>query len=789
MPDPFAAYRDTTAPPPPAASSSTAVPAGDPFSAYRDVKAAPPPGPSPHDVPISSGTPGDPEAQFGIISNQMSSENKRMIGGALGSLAVGAATEGLGLVPDAVAYGPTAGSLAAAGARWVASKALPIAGAYGGGAAVAAAQGAPPGEVNAAGTTQAEYEGAGQIIGAPVNWFLKRVAASNIYKSATAGLAAAKKAIGDQVGAQLDRADQLVADTRAGASDAVQAGQARTAAAQTTSRQGVEAATNTLQATRQAGDINLASERTRFANTPPPSTTTAQAGQQVAGVLRGGPGGRVKVPRGTPSSPVQQSFRDLGQRVGDALDAMPAQDVTGIKAQAQDILDRETVLPSADEAGAAISVGGQRVDPSSPFYAQAQAAMAKSGVPPPNVGTTPIASPSRTALLKIAGMPDQVSAVELHQANTEVWRTVGNRQDQGLSDQGVGRAKTMYGAIRDQLGAASPEFDAASNAYDQAATRYKNSLAPEMVKKALKNPDAVAGLVRVDEPERLRMLHEVFLEHGGPEGQTAWNTLRSHVVYDHFIDGGLDKLSARLADPQSQPFIAELSHDADGQTVFANLRQIASGFDRLQQQTEANLAAARAGVRTARSTGAQGVDAAQAAQRTTKQTTGDTLQARTAVLADTKAGGKEALDQISDQQEKLIRSSLKGVPGGFQTAKDLAVLGGASALAGVGFHEGGSLGGAFGGASAMWILRRGSIQRLLQTPVMADLTQWASFSPKWTQALVQAVQGPGTGMALANLIRTMNMEHPREAPMASHSQTPAATPPPASLSTVPPPPR
>jgi Transglycosylase SLT domain len=726
----------------PAAQPATpATPAAQPA-------ATPPPAPSPA---LAKFGPMPPDS-----GRRMSPETERMIGGAVGAGALGMATEGLGFLPE-IAEGveglPAAIKWGAAGIRSLAS----TAGAAAGGAGVAASQGAPPTEVKGAAEQQAGWEFGGKLAFAPASWLLKRAAATTIYKAASEGLAGARSSIADAFGKALERAESLVGETAAAGTEARATAATRVAQTQATgragveaataaSRQGVEGATARLQTAKTAGEQAMEGQRAQFAATPPPSPSPTVAGRTAAQVVAH------PTVAGEAPGAVQGSFNRMGQDIERTLGQTPMQDVTAIKAQAQGILDRETTLPLA--------------------------------VPPPEQATQALPSTSRTALERILRMPDRTTAADLHDAMKTLGDIGWKRGDVSLTSENIGRAKKVYSTIRQQLGAANPELDQALTNYSKATKLYNNSLAPQIVKKAMGNPDAIAGLFDPYEPERLRMTQRVFLEHGGAEGQAAWDGLRSHIVYDHFIAGGLDKLGERLADPRSQEFLQVLGGDPAGARVIGRLREIAAGFETLQADSAAAVGTAQAGVASARSAGAQGISAArsaastanlgaQQAQHATTVGTAETLGARKDAAAGLKSSAGAADKQLSAQQKYLQASSLKNTPGVGQTLKDLAILGGTGAFtaagAAAGGHVAGPVGAMIGGSfGPMWYIRHGAIRRLMQSPEMADLVQWASYAGPRTQALVRALKSPAPGMLVADLLR--------QAKIGTH--LPAATPPP-----------
>src|SRR4051812_2965847 len=192
------------------AAAASVAPAATPevsFAPEQVTPAASPP------RPASRAPVGARGAGMGI-QPPLSDETKRMIGGMVGAGVMGAATEGLGLIPEA-----------AAGAGWVARTGLAalraapsVAGAAAGGATAAAAQGTSPVE---GATEQGLLEAGGQLVSWPLKAVGRRLLAHPVAKAAAEHLGAARNMVNQQLDEILGKAEGAVRGTREGVANAV----------------------------------------------------------------------------------------------------------------------------------------------------------------------------------------------------------------------------------------------------------------------------------------------------------------------------------------------------------------------------------------------------------------------------------------------------------------------------------------------------------------------------------------------------------------------------------------
>lgn len=676
--DPFAAYAE----PPHAGAAHDHPISGDPFGAYAEAKTAqPPPGPAllgDSTKPASLHAPTWRER----LNDVVSPETQRMIGGGVGALAATA------LAPEAAGAG-----LLLRGVQAL----VPVAGAAVGGATTAVAQGAPAKDIIPAGTEQGALEAGGQAIAWPLRAIGRRLLAHPVAKAAASALESGRSMVNEQLDTILATADAAVRGTRQGARAAE--GRAKEAA------RGAKAAVGLAEEKAAQGTAEAAGKWPTV--TPPPGAPPmavshagppvyAQTGRQVAGVIQG---------------PAKHSLDQLGQAVGEAASTGPAVDFRPIKAKLEAMASaaRPSTIAGKATAGQEYVHAAGGSDTLTQAFKDAGIAMEESH-PLPGV------------LSQIQNAPDTVSFADAHKYKRLLddatnWQSPARKQLHGIT-------KGIRSTLREAL-AVHPPYNEATDAYQQAVPLFTKGVAKQITRSAADNPEAIAKLVKPDQPTRLQMLHDVLMHHaaeggGAEEGRQAWNGVRSALTWEHLIKPGIEKFEASLA--KFHPDVVALAYgDTEGKAVLDHLQQISAAFQQAQEGGRAT--------RTAAKTAA--VHAADTAARTAEA-------GRSAIAQrSTEAGATRAQVAVAKKptptETAFATSSLASTPPPAQIASEV-------------LHAGASHG--------MGVFKARAVGKLLFSgPKVNDLVQWAAYSRPRTQLLVRAVTGPAPGMMIADLMR------------------------------------
>lgn len=534
-----------------------------------------------------------------------------------------------------------------------------------------------------AATEQGLYEMGGQALLWPVRAIGRRVAASKMSQ---------------QVAAQLETA--------------LNAAQQAVRGARTAGRAGVSAAKTSAQTAVEAAERPYAA----LVGNPPLKPTTA--GELTQAVLQG----------------PAKTARDLaGQAVEQAAATGPKVDITGLKAEAQRIIDKE-LAPSAVEfprevpetPASILSAAG--VSPAAAGRLSPQAQAAVHSVQQAQQADL-VKHPAMGVLTRILNAEDSVPFAAAHQFKRELDDALLGTQDKVLKKRVTAITQHLRGDLRSAMTGHTP-YDLATSAYAQIAPLYTKGIAPQLRRLATDSPEAVIRLIKGNEPTKAAMLKELLTTQaaaGGDAaaGQTAWDSVRATWTQEKILKGGIDGITDRL-DKLDPEFAKTLYGDASGQKIVANLRAIQTAYERA-------VADGKIAVEHAREASRTGVEAATAAVRDVRQTA-------------------RSFSKSSIPQQRDLNS----------TAADVLR---AAALGP------GSFWGAF------------SIGRLLHGPKAADLLAWAAFSSTNTQRLVAAITSPIPGQALADLFRASGVGAPIVEGRAPESPSPSGaaqigTPPP-----------
>lgn len=623
-----------------------------------------------------------------------------------------------------------------------------------------------------AGAVQGGQEAIGHGLMWPVQAVGRRLIASRVGRFASEGLTAAKTATLDRLSGALETAQTAYKGAKTAAKAAGEAG----------ITDATEAAAKGEAAARAPYD--------KLVGTPPPSA--AAAGRATNEVIQHGGAAEAR--------------NMAGRAVDEAAASGPAVSTQELKAQAQQIVEGQIRPPeqsfprkSAAEIGAVEDEGlasalnmdkgdfqalkaQAAADPTSAAakrfeLMKANASEFMKGAAPDalseaqsalveaqgEAGKDTLKHPAMGILNRILNAPDTVPFRDMHLWKVELDNAIRNTRDQSVKSQVQALTQKFAGSLRSTLKAAGhAPYEEASQAYAQIAPLYTKGHAAALKKVAVESPESIVTMIRPNQPTKAKMLVDLLThqaaEGGDREGgQQALEAVQSAWVRKNVIDGGLEKMGARL-DKIPPEFRQAFLGDAKSQQVLDNLKLIHTAYQTAVQQgergVEAATAAAKAGVDTAKVDAArQAIPAAELALQQRKRT-------------------------FRQQEKQLAKSSLAPSmrPGAAEQA-------GADVLRAAALGPGSI----WGGLSAF---------RLLKGPTANDLIHWAAASPTGTRAFVKAVTSSVPATALADLVRSSGIleEAPRTGKKSVQSKGSAAQPsransaPPAAAVGSPPPP-
>ena len=676
---------------------------------------------------------------------------RRNIAGGLGAAA--AATAYVASAPVSL---PATG-LAAAGAG--------ILGAVGAGMAAEGGEQlvgtAPPSgvEVLKAGGEQGLYEIAGQLFTWPIKAAGRRLIASNVGKAAHAHFRAVRTATLGTLEAALDQINSTAGTIKTMAQQTVRYAR-RQAAGATRAARKVGAADVEQATTRGAAGVEAATVPFRSLVAQPPSA--AVAGEVAQAAIEG---------------PATTARNMVGKQVEAAAAAAPPVDITVLKAEAQEILDKIAkpqrsfprgtpeeamagpILPGGDAASLArleqqAAAGGQGAAQARAILTARQTVQAQLEVAQEAAAQETLKHPALGVIQRILNADDVVPFLDAHLWKSELQNALAGTYDKTVKKQVTSITQKLAGTLRGSL--KDPAYDAATAAYARIVPLYTKGLARVLKASALDDPEKVIRLISPNKPTAVRFLRDVLVTQsaeGGDAagGQRAWDLVRSAWTNQKVLAGGIEKLDATLS-KLPQEFTDIFYGDASGRQVHQNLRQIASAYQAAVTQSAEGVARAKAtgaaGVESARAVGAGSVEAAvQDQARVGLQASADARVARKAL----RVGRRPTTEEL-----RFLESSLAGK----QLSPSEMAAHGARAFALGPFQI-------WGGLS--WI-------KLLSGPEEKDLLEWAAFSPANTQRLVKLFTGPSpTGMAIADLLRTSGVlsETPPKKPSSQVGRPPS----------------
>ncbi len=314
---------------------------------------------------------------------------------------------------------------------------------------------------------------------------------------------------------------------------------------------------------------------------------------------------------------------------------------------------------------------------------------------------------------RILNAEDTVPFAAAHGFKRELDNAIGTAWDRSVKSQVTNISKTLRGTLRDALSVHEP-YNAATKAYEAIAPLYTKGFAPALRKTAVDNPGAVVSLISPKQPEKVRMLRDLLVAQsekggGGRMGQTAWDNVRSAWTHQNLLGSGIKKLGANLAklDPAVNPEFTDVMYgDASGKAVLDNLQKINAAYKSALTSGKASIA--------------QAIEQGEANKVATKKAGARLVASNMANLMGTK---EEAGAFAKSTVGKLYKEDVLA---------DMMRAG-------------------FLGPKSIWGAL--SISRLLRGPKAGDLLQYAAYSPRGTQLMIDLFTSPAPGVAATELLR------------------------------------
>jgi hypothetical protein len=660
------------------------------------IRPQPPGGAAPPPPAPPAEAPGFLRRAAGAVAESLdprTTEGRRNLAGAAGAAAGAGAM--IAFPPSTAILGPSTLSLLGA-----------VAGGAGGGMLAETGEqliGTKPPSGTAivtAGAQQGLYEVAGQGLVWPVKAIGRRLLTSPVGRAAHEGLRSARQATMDRLRSVLNAATETLSDIRISGRETVE---------------------------QTAIDLGQRVGQ-------PPSASAA--GRAAVDVLQG---------------PAAEARTIVGRQVDEAARAGPAVDVSPLKAEAQQIVDRiakpETTFPrriveepieAAAQEAPGIGVGSRQIleQQAASGSAEAAAILRAAGGNAAELEAAQQAAqrellkhPAMGVLRRILNADDIVPFHDAHLWKVELQDALRGTYDKATKRQVESMTQKVAGGLRGALAGHEP-YNRATAAYQAIVPLYTKEYAARLRKVAQTAPEELIKMIKPNKPTAVRMLRDLLVqqsaEGGQPaQGQRAWDLVRSAWTHQQLLkDGveGLDTALGKLTGPAEREFADIFYGDSAGQTVLRNLQTIASAYKAAQQS-------ARGATRQA----ARDVRGARAAITGARKPTADELRFGTSTIA----GRQPSLEELAAHG---IRAFVLG---------PTQIWGGLS-----------------------WL-------RLIRGPREKDLIEWAAYSPANTQRLVRLMTGPNpTGLAIADLLRSaglLDARPPRSAAAGAGAQ--AAIPP------------
>jgi hypothetical protein len=169
------------------------------------------------------------------------------------------------------------------------------------------------------------------------------------------------------------------------------------------------------------------------------------------------------------------------------------------------------------------------------------------------------------------------------------WDSPAKKQAQQIT-------KGFRQTLRESMASHEP-YNAATAAYQTVAKQYEGVGAAKLHKALLTNPESVVGQIDWRHPAQAQLLKDITTgtaaqagEAGAQQGEAAFNAVRAAYTHEKIIAKGpvqmaneIDRMEASNA---GQEFIKTFYGDPQGQTVWNNLKQIATSLRKVQTDTK-----------------------------------------------------------------------------------------------------------------------------------------------------------------------------------------------------------
>ena len=679
------------------------------------------PSPEPQGFLRSMATAVDPRTSTG----------RENIAGAAGAIALGAATEGAGDIPIVL--------------PWVIRLVGPVLGAAAAGATEATveqvAQTAPPSATNIpeAGLRQGAYEAGGRILMGGGRRVLGGILASRVGKAASEALEG-QLANARQVGAATiehvtDKVRAAVDQVKTMATAAVEATRkAEGAQFRSLSREAKAAATATVAKKELDNAATLDAMTKQYDNLlaqPPSGFATGGAVSAAVG----------------PGSPAKAALDAAGARVGTAAASGPVLDFLPVK-RALSAMAKQARPDSIFGQAASQGIGFLRNAVSSGQKAAAQAsgmfdqtALRKIIAQQLGVDET---HPLPGLLGQLQNAPDQVSFADAHKIKMLLdeavnWDRVAKKHLEAIT-------KGVRITLRDTMAQAGhEEYETAAAAYHAMVPLYRKGVGKQILRAAMENPDALTKTLDPAKPAQALAARELLTTQasaGGDAatGQAAWDAVRSHFFYDKLLKGGVDGLSERVQTffTTHPEFARVVLNDMGSQEAVSNMDKLGTAFATARDDLTQQLATTKTAAKSTMTSTLEGArQAAEQAITTTKASEAARVGAtrisgaqdvRTARATARAATGAVRAKQVALRDSSLTRNTFEG-----QLANLIRV----------------------GGLGLKSIWGALSLVRLLEGPKAADIAEWAVYSSKNTQRLVDVLHSRVPDRIAANVIRDL----------------------------------
>jgi hypothetical protein len=313
-------------------------------------------------------------------------------------------------------------------------------------------------------------------------------------------------------------------------------------------------------------DEGLQALKSRLSSRPP-AVTPAETGRLIEGVMEG---------------PVKTVKETLGAEVEKAAATGPTLPTAPLKARLAEVAEQITPMASHETVAPEV-IGGRHL--SGPevqaFYESRGLDLPTQLLLPPEHPLPGVLARVRTAL----GDAEEMSFEDAHKIKRLLddavnWDSPARKQVQQIT-------KGVRQTLRQQMASHAP-YNEATEAYGKVAKLYAGSLAPQLHRDLLKNPELVVKKLAWSNPSQAQLLKDLTTTTaaaggGGAEGSAAWDALRASWTHEKLIARGLEGMDREMqkmeASGSGQEFIRTLYGDPAGQTVWGNLKQIAQAYE------------------------------------------------------------------------------------------------------------------------------------------------------------------------------------------------------------------